>query len=63
MTAVCDKEPNCIFDVAVNKGRLIQTLQSNILNCIHFNVVVVNEAISNKVEDGVIVLRHIPSIH
>ena len=48
---------------AINVRRMIQSMQSNIIYKMHANVIVIDKTFSNEVEDGVIVLRYIPSIH
>ena len=53
---------NTTTSTAINVRRIIQSMQSNIIYKMHANVMVDN-TFSNEVEDGVIVLRYIPSIH
>ena len=48
---------------AINVRRMIPSMQSNIIYKMHANVIVIDNTFSNEVEDGVIVLRYIPSIH
>ena len=59
MTTVTDGKTS---SMAINARRIIQSMQSNIIYEMHANAMVDN-TFSNEVEDGVIVLRNISSIH